>query len=105
MSRESPATLYAVEDEVEKAFIRKKSFFNKKASKSSILTVRKVLFFPFFSILLYHQNDGNEGNSPMARTSPSPNDTGLKQQTYNNLNTQLSNESNPTKRTSRMQKG
>ena len=45
MSRESPATLYAVEDEVEKAFIRKKSFFNKKASKSSILTVRNVVFF------------------------------------------------------------
>ena len=49
MSRESPATLYAVEDEVEKAFIRKKSFFNKKASKSSILTVRKVMFL-FISI-------------------------------------------------------
>ena len=48
MSRESPATLYAVEDEVEKAFIRKKSFFNKKASKSSILTVRKVMIL--FSI-------------------------------------------------------
>ena len=45
MSRESPATLYAVEDEVEKAFIRKKSFFNKKASKTSILTVRIVVFF------------------------------------------------------------
>lgn len=38
-SRESPATLYTVEDEVEKTFNRKKSFFNKKASKSSILTV------------------------------------------------------------------
>lgn len=47
MSRESPATLYAVEDEVEKAFIRKKSFFNKKASKSSILTVRIVMGSPF----------------------------------------------------------
>ena len=40
-SRESPATLFTVEDEVEKAFHRKKSFFNKKASKSSILTVSK----------------------------------------------------------------
>ena len=38
-SRESPATLFTVEDEVEKVFNRKKSFFNKKASKSSILTV------------------------------------------------------------------
>ena len=38
-SRESPATLYTVEDEVEKVFHRKKSLFNKKASKSSILTV------------------------------------------------------------------
>ena len=41
----------------------------------------------------------------MARTSPSPNETGIKQQTYNNLNTQVSNESYPTKRESRMQKG
>ena len=41
----------------------------------------------------------------MARTSPSPNETGMKQQTYNNLNTQVSNESCPTKRVSRMQKG
>ena len=38
-SRESPAALFTVEDEVEKAFVRKKSFFNKKASKSSVLTV------------------------------------------------------------------
>ena len=50
VSRESPATLYAVEDEVEKVFARKKSFFNKKASKTSILTVRTVAFF--FSLFL-----------------------------------------------------
>ena len=50
MSRESPATLYAVEDEVEKVFTRKKSFFNKKASKTSILTVRTVAFF--FSLFI-----------------------------------------------------
>ena len=54
MSRESPATLYAVEDEVEKAFIRKKSFFNKKASKSSILTVRKVVFISIFIFLSFY---------------------------------------------------
>ena len=54
VSRESPATLYAVEDEVEKAFIRKKSFFNKKASKSSILTVRKVMILLFYFQFLTH---------------------------------------------------
>ena len=45
LSRESPATLFTVEDEVDKTLNRKKSFF-KKASKSSILT---VIFFQFRS--------------------------------------------------------
>ena len=40
----------------------------------------------------------------MARTSPSLNETGMKHQAFNSLNTQFSNESNPTKRASRMQK-
>ena len=47
-SRESPAALFTVEDEVEKAFVRKKSFFNKKASKSSVLTVWKLQLKLYF---------------------------------------------------------
>ena len=42
-SRESPAAYFTTEDEMEKP-CRRKSFFNKKSSKSSILTVTNLLF-------------------------------------------------------------
>ena len=47
------------------------------------------------------QNEGNDSNSPLARVSPSPNDS---QKNCNNINTQISTESQ-CKRVSRIQKG